>query len=486
MATDATNSRTKNIGYKEVDEDYLAHRQLRKGAAGWILLAGLGVAYVISGDFSGWNLGLAQGGWGGLLIAFLLMGLMYVCMTLGLAEMSSTLPTAGAGYGFARRALGPLGGFTTGMAILIEYAMAPAAISTFIAGYVQALGILPEGVPAWTIYLVAYLVFVGIHIWGVGEALRLMFVITAIAVVALLAFVFGMIGHIDTANLFDIAPTDAAGASDFLPFGIPGLLGSLVFGIWFFLAVEGVPLAAEESANPKRDMPRGIMTAMGILVVFGALMLLIVPGTAGAEAMGASDNPLPEAVRHVYGENSALAAFVNWAGLAGLVASFFSIIFAYSRQLFALSRAGYLPRWLSLTGKRKTPYVALIVPGTIGFILAVATGGNGGILLNVAVFGATVSYVLLNLSHIMLRIREPRLERGYRTPGGIVTTSIALVLASIAVVATFVVDVVAAGIAAGVLLLAIAYFWFYSRHRLIASAPEEEFAQLAAAEDELS
>ena len=244
MATDATNRRTKNIGYKEVDEDYLAHRQLRKGAAGWILLAGLGVAYVISGDFSGWNLGLAQGGWGGLLIAFLLMGLMYVCMTLGLAEMSSTLPTAGAGYGFARRALGPLGGFTTGMAILIEYAMAPAAISTFIAGYVQALGILPEGVPAWTIYLVAYLVFVGIHIWGVGEALRLMFVITAIAVVALLAFVFGMIGHIDTANLFDIAPTAAAGASTFLPFGIPGLLGSLVFGIWFFLAVEGVPLAA--------------------------------------------------------------------------------------------------------------------------------------------------------------------------------------------------------------------------------------------------
>ena len=88
MAADATNSRTKNIGYKTVDEDYLAHRQLRKGAAGWILLAGLGVAYVISGDFSGWNLGLAQGGWGGLLIAFLLMGLMYVCMTLGLAEMS--------------------------------------------------------------------------------------------------------------------------------------------------------------------------------------------------------------------------------------------------------------------------------------------------------------------------------------------------------------------------------------------------------------
>lgn len=482
---DGSRRSTRHVDYGSVDENYLQHRQLRSGAAGWVLLAGLGVAYVISGDFSGWNLGLAEGGWGGLLIAFLLMGLMYVCMTLGLAEMSSTLPTAGAGYGFARRALGPLGGFTTGMAILIEYAMAPAAISTFIAGYVQALGVLPDGTPAWSIYLAAYVVFIGIHIWGVGEALRLMFLITAVAVVALLAFVVGMIGHVEVGNLVDIAPTDAAGASEFIPFGIPGVLGSLVFGIWFFLAVEGVPLAAEESADPKRDMPRGIMTAMGLLVVFGALMLVIVPGTAGAEAMGGSDNPLPEAIRHVYGESSALATFVNWAGLAGLVASFFSIIFAYSRQLFALSRAGYLPKWLSLTGTRKTPFLALLIPGTIGFVLAVASGGNGGILLNVAVFGATVSYVLLNLSHIMLRLKEPDLERGYRTPGGIVTTSIALVLAAIAVVATFVVDIMAASIAAGVLVVAIAYFWFYSRHHLVASAPEEEFAQLAAAEGEL-
>ena len=169
----------------------------------------------------------------------------------------------------------------------------------------------------------------------------------------------------------------------------------------------------------------------------------------------------------------------------GLIASFFSIIFAYSRQLFALSRAGYMPRWLSLTGGRKTPYMALIVPGTIGFILAVATGGNGGVLLNVAVFGATVSYVLLNLSHVVLRFKEPDLPRGYRTPGGVVTTGIALVLASVAVVATFFVDILAAAIAAGVFLVALAYFWFYSRHHLVASAPEEEFAQIEAAESEL-
>ena len=150
----------------------------------------------------------------------------------------------------------------------------------------------------------------------------------------------------------------------------------------------------------------------------------------------------------------------------------------------ALSRAGYLPRFLSLTGKRKTPWVALIVPGTIGFVLAAVTG-DGGLLINIAVFGATVSYVLLNLSHIVLRFREPDLPRGYRTPGGVVTTGIALVLALVAVVATFLVDVYAATITAGVFVVFIAYFWFYSRHHLVANAPEEEFALLQAAETKL-
>ena len=470
----------RRVDYQQVNDDYHQHRQLKKGAAGWVLLAGLGVSYVISGDFAGWNFGLDEGGWGGLLIATVLMGVMYTCMVFGLAEMSSTLPTAGAGYGFARRALGPLGGYATGVAVLIEYAVAPAAIAVFIGGYVEALGLfgLTNG---WPIYLVAFLIFIGLHIWGVGEALKVMFAITAVAVLALIATVIGLIPHFDPANLTDIAVTDAAGASSLLPFGFAGALAALVYGIWFFLAVEGVPLAAEETADPKKDMPRGIIVAMGVLLVFAALMLLLVPGSAGAETVRTSDNPLPEALRAARGDDDWIAGFVNYAGLAGLIASFFSIIYAYSRQLFALSRAGYLPRFLSLTGSRQTPWVALVVPGTIGFLLAALTQ-NGALLINIAVFGATVSYVLLNLSHIVLRRREPDLERGYRTPGGIVTTGVALVLSVVAVIATFFVDTTAAWITAGVFGAFVAYFWFYSRHHLVSSAPEEEFDQLTEAE----
>jgi len=468
------------VEYEDVGTEYMEQRQLQQGAAGWVLLAGLGVAYVISGDFAGWNFGLAQGGWGGLLIATLLMGTMYATMIFALAELSSTIPTAGGGYGFARRAMGPWGGFLTGTAILIEYAIAPAAIAVFIGGYVESL----IGIGGWIVYLLFYAVFIGIHLYGVGEALKLMFVITAVAVVALVAFVVGMIPLFDPANLFDIEPTNAVGASAFLPFGLVGIWATLPYGIWFFLAIEGVPLAAEETRDPSRDMPKGLIAGMMALLVFAALILVFGPGGAGSAAIQDSDNPLPLAVQTAYGGSNFLGSFINVVGLAGLIASFFSIIFAYSRQMFALSRAGYLPKVLSLTGRRRTPWVALIVPGVIGFLMALT--GNGAILINIAVFGATISYVLMMLSHIVLRRTEPDLDRPYRTPGGIATSGVALVLAVLAVIATFIVDPTAAFITLGVYALFIVYFLLYSRHHLVAQAPEEEFATIEKAEAELA
>ncbi|MEV5980431.1 ethanolamine permease [Streptomyces sp. NPDC052114] len=467
----------------EPADDYLERRTLRRGSAGWLLLTGLGVAYVVSGDYSGWNFGLAEGGFGGLAIAMALMGVMYACMVFSLAELSSVLPTAGGGYGFARRALGPWGGFLTGTAILIEYILAPAAISIFIGDYVESLGLfgLTSG---WPVYLACFVVFIGIHLWGVGEALRFSFVVTGIAVAALLVFAVGAFMDFDAAKLNDIpVDADAFGANSWLPMGLLGIWAAFPFGMWFFLGVEGVPLAAEETKEPARTLPRAIRWSMAILVVLALLTFFASAGARGANAIQDAGNPLVEALQP-NGEATTLSRIVNYAGLAGLVASFFSLIYAGSRQLFALSRAGYLPRFLSLTSSRKAPYLGLLVPGAIGFALAAATG-DGARMLNVAVFGATISYALMSLSHIVLRRREPGLERPYRTPGGILTSSVALVLACAALVATFLVDVTAALIALAVYVVAIAYFGLYSRKHLVARAPEEEFAALAAAEAEL-
>ena len=344
----------------------------------------------------------------------------------------------------------------------------------------HALGLF-SNVPSAAIIGFFFVVFVGIHLIGVGEALKIVFGITAIAMVALIAFFVGIAPHFDVANLFNIAPA-VDGGTMLLPFGLGGVLSALPFGIWLFLAVEGVPLAAEESADPKRDMPRGIIGAMLTLMVTGALVLILTAGGAGAAFAGTAAAPLVDALNEV-GEGP-LATFVNYAGLAGLVASFFSTVFSGSRQAFALSRAGYLPKFLSVTGSRKTPYVALIMLGAIAFALA-AIVQNGDILLNMAVFAACVSYAMMNLSHIILRKKEPDMERGFKMPGGIVLTSISFVLSLVAVVSTFVVDAFAAGCTLAVLAGLMAYFFAYSRKHLVGNAPEEEFAALKAAEAEL-
>ena len=467
---------TETVAQSE-SSDYLEKRQLRKGTAGWVLLAGLGVSYVISGDYAGWNAGLLEGGFGGLLIASVIIAAMYLAMVLGMAEMSSALPAAGGGYTFARRAMGPWGGFAAGTAILIEYAIAPAAIATFIGGYVESLDLfgISDG---WWVYLAVYVVFIGIHLVGAGEALKAMFVITAVALVGLVIFGIAALGKFDAGLLTDIVPDpDAAGSSDFMPFGYLGIWSALPFAIWFFLAIEGVPLAAEEAENPEKNVPRGIIAAMGVLLLTCALVLFLATGALGAQGVGESANPLVDAL------DGTTATVVNYIGLAGLVASFFSIMYAYSRQLFALSRAGYLPTVLSVTNSRKAPTWALIIPGVIGFALTFT--GEGAILLNMAVFGAALSYVLMMVSHIVLRVREPEMERPYKTPGGIVTTGFALVIAVASVIATFLVDTTAALWCLAAFVAFMAYFGLYSRKHLVASSPDEEFALLAEVDKEM-
>ncbi len=469
---------TRDTNHDTNEQDYLARRQLKKGTAGWVLLAGLGVSYVISGDFAGWNFGIGEAGWGGFAIAALLMGIMYLALVLSLAEMSAAIPAAGGGYSFARQAMGPAGGYLTGLAVLIEYALAPAAIVIFIGSAVESL----LGINGPIIYAIFYLVFIGIHLAGVGEALKVMMVISGLAVFAIIATAVALIGDFDSSRLFDIAPTDALGASDFMPNGWYGIWAALPFGMWLFLAVEGVPLAAEESRNPARDVPRGIIGAMLFLMFTAVLVVFLLAGAAGAEAIGSSAVPLVDALKATGSEG--LATLVNVLALAGLVASFFSIIYGYSRLVFALSRAGYLPKTLSLTSKRKAPTWALVVPGIFGFLVSLT--GEGDLILGMAVVGATVSYALMAASHILLRLRQPALARPYRTPGGIVTSAIALVLSLVALTGVYAFDPRAFNYTLVLFVVGIAYYAIFSRHRLVAKTAEEEFALVANAESDLA
>ncbi|WP_409440309.1 ethanolamine permease [Psychromonas sp. GE-S-Ul-11] len=457
------------------NQEYLAQRQLKKGAAGWILLAGLGISYVISGDFAGWNFGIAQAGWGGFVIAAVLMGVMYLTLVLSLAEMSAAIPAAGGGYSFARQAMGPAGGYLTGLAVLIEYTLAPAAIVIFIGSSVNEL----LGFDGPIVYALFYLVFIGIHIFGAGEALKVMMVISALAVLAIIATGVVLLPEFNVDNLFDIEPL--IGGTEFLPMGYYGVWAALPFAMWLFLAVEGVPLAAEEAKDPAKDVPKGIIAAMIFLLFTAILVVVLVAGAAGAQVTAGSAVPLVDALKMTGNPN--IATMVNVLGLAGLIASFFSIIYGYSRLVFALSRAGYLPQSLSLTSKRKVPVRSLIFPGILGFLLSLT--GEGDLMLSMAVVGATVSYAMMSGSHILLRINQPGLARPYKTPGGVVTSGISFVLSLVALTGVYAYDVRAFYFTLVLFVIGMLYYTFIGRNNLVAKSAEEEFALLSQAEDEL-
>lgn len=475
----------------EVEPDYLEQRSLQR-TAGPVLLWGLGVGYVISGDYFGWNYGLNAGGFGGLLIATAIMATLYVTMIFSIAEMATAMPVAGGPYAFARRALGPWGGYITGLAVTIEYVVAPAVIAIGIGGYVAGMfPAAPPWVEVW-VPVIAYAIFVGISLLGSRVSLSLLLVITVVSVVVLLVWAVALLPHVEWSRLLDMTPTGEG--TEFLPRGGLGILAALPAAGWFYLAIEGVPLAAEETRDPARDLPRGMIAAMLSLVVFSAIALVLGPAAAGTTELAQSANPLPAAIEAVSGRG-----VIYWVttvvGLAGLVASFFGIIFAYSRQIFALSRAGYFPRWLSRTNRNRAPHWALVVPAIVGYgMIRLVDAFNDGVvatgdlLMQVAVFAALISYVAMMVSHLVLRRRMPDLPRPYRTPGYPFTPLIALALSLLAMTSSLfygegaVTVVVGTAVIMGAGLL---YFGLYSRHRLVADAPEEEASFVMAAEAEL-
>jgi ethanolamine permease len=479
--------------YQPVASDYFARRGLRR-YAGLASLWALGVGAVISGHYSGWNLGLLAGGWGGFALATLLIATMYLGLVFCIAEMGAALPHTGAAYSFARASMGPWGGFITGLCENVEYVLTPAVVASFLATYLAAVFDTP---PVWLpLYWIAgYAVFVVLNVHGVELSFRVTVVITLAALACLAVFWVSALPVTEFARYAlnigagpDGTPVELpSGGGPILPFGLKGAFAALPFAVWLFLAIEQLPLAAEESMNPSRDMPRGILFGMLTLLVSAGLILWLNPSVApGAFKLGTSGEPLLDGFRATFG--TGLAKVLALIACVGLVASFHTILFAQGRQIYSLSRAGYFPRFLSITHARhKTPYVALLAGSGVALTLMLALWfGMGaekgaaviqGMLLNMAVAGAMLSYLLQAMSFIVLRWRRPELPRPYRSPLGLAGAVVTIVLAMVTLVFQLLDPVFVSGVL-GVgawFALGIAWFALVGRHRLVL-APEEVFA----------
>ncbi|MBI2382020.1 MAG: amino acid permease [Gammaproteobacteria bacterium] len=488
-----------SVTYRPADQQYFQKRGLRRYAGVWSLWA-LGVGAVISGHFSGWNFGLASGGFGGMLIATLLITLMYLGLCFSIAEMSPAMPHTGGAYSFSRSAMGPWGGFVTGLAESIEFILTPAVIVFFIGSYLGSIfETPPEMQPVW--WVGCYVFFLALNLIGVELSFRISVLVTLLALAVLVVFWFSALPTIDfgkyalNVGLVDGKPAALPeGQGQWLPFGLAGAFAALPFAVWLFLAIEQLPLAAEESVDPKRDMPKGLILGIFTLIVSAFMILFLNTSLPpGAFGLGSSAEPLLDGFRAIYGEGiaKALALFA----VIGLIASFHTIIFAYGRQIYSLSRAGYYPSFMSLThGTRKTPHAALLI-GTLmglGVLLAVwfVAGSEkgsafiGGTLLNMAVFGAMISYFMQTSSFVLLRRKYPDMERPYVSPLGIPGALITMAIAAVTIVFQLKDPVYQTGafLTLGWYAAGLVYFAVFGRHHLVLS-PEEEFA-LARAEQQ--
>lgn len=383
----------------------------------WAIAVGL----VISGEYFGWNYGWGVSGTVGFLIATLLVTVMYVTFIFSFTELTTSIPQAGGPFAYAHRAFGWWGGLIAGYATLVEFLIAPPAIAFALGSYTHFL------YPSITVLETAfacYVIFIGINMLGIKESATFSLIVTLLAVGELLLYV----GIIAPSFSYETFVTDP------MPFGWSGVFAALPFAIWFYLAIEGVAMVAEEVEDPKRTISKGYILGILTLVILALAVMIFTGGIAHWKVLSTIDYPLPAALGIVLGRDNSWTQLFASLGLFGLIASFHGTIIGYSRQIFALSRSGYLPSFLGQVNSRfQTPHWALLTGGFIG-CLALSLGTTDQVII-IAALGAVVMYIISMAALFVLRKKEPDLERPFIVPAYPYFPFVALLLSIVCLIA---------------------------------------------------
>ncbi|MCE0495595.1 ethanolamine permease [Vibrio salinus] len=408
-----------------------------KRTLGKFHLWGIAVGLVISGEYFGWSYGWAQAGTLGFLITTFIIATMYTAFIFSFTELSTSIPHAGGPFAYAYRAFGPLGGYIAGFATLVEFVFAPPAIAMAIGAYLNVQ--FPTLDPK-LVAVVAYLIFMGLNLIGVSIAATFELFVTILAIVELLVFM-GVVAPGFSVEHF--VANGWAGSNEFSGAAVSGIFAAIPFAIWFFLAIEGASMAAEEAKDPKRTIPVAFIAGILTLVVLAVGVMFFAGGAGDWRALANINDPLPQAMKMIVGNSSGWLHMLVWLGLFGLIASFHGIIMGYSRQIFALARAGFLPKSLAAVNSRyQTPHWAIIAGGVVGIaaifsdnLIVIAGQPLTANIVTMAVFGAIVMYIISMLALFKLRRSEPNLERPFMAPLYPFAPAVALALAALALVA---------------------------------------------------
>ena len=390
---------------------------LQKSLSG-LHLWGIAVGLVISGEYFGWSYGWALAGTLGFLVTTAVIAVMYTTFIFSYTELTTAIPHAGGPFAYSYRAFGPIGGYIAGFSTLIEFVFAPPAIALAIGAYlhVQFAAVDPR-----LAAVAAYFVFMALNIAGVTIAATFELVVTILAIGELLVFMGVVAGGFSWTNF---STGGWAGADHPSRAMLGGLFAAIPFAIWFFLAIEGVAMAAEEARDARRTIPRAYIAGILTLVALAFGTMVFAGAVGDWRRLANINDPLPQAMKIVVGASSRWMNLLVWIGILGLIASFHGIIMGYSRQIFALARAGLLPRGLAAIHPRwRTPHFAILAGGVVGIcaiysdqLISIAGQSLTASIVTMSALGAVVMYIMSLLSLMRLRRLEPRLERPFRVP----------------------------------------------------------------------
>ncbi|MBF0312137.1 MAG: ethanolamine permease [Oligoflexia bacterium] len=430
----------------------------------WALAVGL----VISGNYFGWSYGYGTGGPLGLLVACIPVTIFYGTFILCYSEMATAIPHAGGPSAYARRAFGPFMGHLAGFSCLVEFLFAPPAIAIAIGQYIHFM--IPA-VPAIAATVIAISVFVAINMIGMHTSAVFELIVTVIALLGLCLFWGAAIPHF---NFDGITRWSYGNSTSELGLSFAGVMASVPFAIWFYLALEGGAMAAEEMVHPQKDIPKGFLSGMATLFVMMMLTCTLTAGIADYNLVKAVDFPLPIAMAQIFGEKGTITLLVNFIGLFGLVASLHGILMGSSRQLYAMSRTGYLPKFLSqLHHKYHTPYWALITSGVICLVTAIT--GLTAVVISISVIGSVALYFFSLLSFFKLRISEPTLKRPFKVSGGIAVASISMILCLFCLYSVLFYADYKLAVLCSLIIYALGILWYFVKGRKNIRPFEEEF-----------
>lgn len=374
-------------------EEYSSRLGLKKVLSGFHLW-GIGVGTVISAVFLGWNRGLEAAGPGGLLIAMLFVSLYFMILVPIFSELSSYFPFAGGFYAYARKGLGTFWGYLAGTLTIIQFVCASSAMVLYMSTYLKIFTI---PISPNIVALIIFTIFIMIDIAGVRVSALIQFTLTAASVSALILFFMGTSVSFQPQILVH---------ENLMPNGWYGVIFAIPIALWFYICITGISVAAEETKNPETSVFLGYITSLITVIILSFSAVIFCITVVDWRSLIEVDRPLNFVLSFVQSGDRVLSLVFSALFFCALFAALHGMISCFSRQTFALSRAGYLPKALSkIHPATKAPYMSILFPGLLAMLLS--TQLSLGALISLVIYSALSMHVIVLFSYLEISNKEP-------------------------------------------------------------------------------